>query len=126
MDKNLTTYQATETALYTSSDMSKVEMYNLVNGDATPVSEIIGEAITLNAVYFEPITYTDKTGEVVEGVRIVICDEFGQTYTSLSATLRNALVRLLTVFDGVPEGGIKIIINKVTKDGKTYYSITAK
>lgn len=97
-----------ETAMYCSlksdgSLASKARIFNAVNSPDKKVSECIGDTIQLTDVVAHPIWLTDeKSGELVEAMRMVLVDDQGISYEAVSGGLVNAVQRILQIF-GQPE-----------------------
>lgn len=118
-----------EVVVHTANDnIQPKDLYNMLNAESTPVSEIVGTVLTIDAIAFEPITYADPDDpeKEIAATRTVLHDaDSGMIYSSVSKTLRRAFVKMLSVYGGVlPVDGVNITIKKNSNKGKTYYNVT--
>lgn len=100
---------------------SKAAIFNAINSPEEKIAEHINKPIMLKDIVAHPIRLVDeKTGEVLDAMRMVLVDENGVGYEAVSSGIVNAVSRILQIF-GQPEtwdGPIKIIpIQKKTRNG---------
>ena len=100
---------------------SKAKIFNAVNSPEKRISDCIGETIQLKDIVAHPIKIVDeKTGKLLETMRMVLVDENGVGYEAVSTGLVNAVQRILQIF-GQPETWEKPIpvkaIQKGTRNG---------
>jgi hypothetical protein len=80
---------------------------------------MVGKTITFRHVYAEEIEIkNDQTGELQMAPRIIIVDDKGESYVSVSKGVFSAVKRLFDIF-GTPdqwEKSIKIEIRQIAKD----------
>lgn len=100
--KDLTTSTSGWCSLAAVDDRDRVTLYNAVT---TPVklSDYINMQITLRHVYVEVIhVVNDETGEMVAAPRVVLIDDKGVGYQTVSTGIYNAVKRLMMLF-GMPD-----------------------
>jgi hypothetical protein len=81
------------------------------------VAEFIGKTINIKDVYAEVVHMTNPdTGEVTDGIRMVIIDDKGVSYQCVSSGMWNAFSRMRAIF-GNPtyEPAIPIEIKQIDK-----------
>lgn len=80
----------------------KLALYTAMNNPTFSVQEKLNCTILLQDVYAEAIQFVDeKSGEVTDGVRIVLIDNEGNSYGSCSKGIFSAIKKLIQVF-GAP------------------------
>lgn len=95
---DLTTSSSGWCSLDAVDDRDRVTLFNAVT---TPVklSDYINKQITIRHVYAEVIRVTnDETGELVAAPRVVLIDDKGVGYQSVSTGIYNAVRRLILLF----------------------------
>ena len=100
---------------------SKAKIFNAINSPEEKIAEHINKPIMLKDIVAHPIRLIDeKTGEVLDAMRMVLVDENGTGYEAVSSGIVNAVSRILQIF-GQPETWetpIKIVpIQKKTRNG---------
>ena len=80
----------------------KVALYTAMNNPTFRVEEKLNCTIALKDIYAEAVQFvSDKTGEVIDSVRIVLIDAEGNSYGCCSKGMFSALKKLIHVF-GAP------------------------
>lgn len=80
----------------------KVALYTAMNNPTFSVEEKLNCMIYLQDVYAEAVQFIDeKSGEVTDGVRIVLIDNEGNSYGCCSKGIFSAIKKLIQVF-GAP------------------------
>lgn len=82
----------------------KVKIFNAMNNPENKLSDCINQVIALKDIYMEKTLINRKddagipTGEVDEGVRVVLIDEDGVSYQSMATGVIQAVSRLVMLF----------------------------
>lgn len=96
---------------------SKAAIFNAVNSPEKRVSDCIGDVINLKDIVAHPVKLVDeKTGELLETMRMVLISDAGVGYEAVSTGLVNAVQRILQIF-GQPESWTEPIPVKVVQKG---------
>jgi hypothetical protein len=107
----------TSLPLVTAED--KVKLFNVTSNPSKRLRDMVGKTITFRHVYAEEIEIkNDQTGELQMAPRIIIVDDKGESYVSVSKGVFSAVKRLFDIF-GTPdqwEKSIKIEIRQIAKD----------
>lgn len=110
---------ADQTGMYCSIQGASMEakkaVFNASNNPDHRIADYINKKIVVRDVLAERIDLADEeTGEVHEGVRVVLIDKDGKSYQAVSTGIYSALRRAVAIF-GEPtwEEGIPIIIKQV-------------
>lgn len=75
------------------------------------------DAITIEDVFMEEVTFENEVGEMERGIRTVIFDEMGRTYQTSSNSIVNSLRRIIQIKKGNLKG-LKVKVSTVqTKRG---------
>ncbi len=88
----------------------KIALYTAMNNPTFSVEEKLNCTILLQDVYAEAVQFIDeKSGEVTDGVRIVLIDNEGNSYGCCSKGIFSAIKKLIQVY-GAPTwvGGIPV------------------
>lgn len=95
----------------------KKNLFNLTSNPSKKVSEMINKKIMLKDVYMEEVFLTDEeTGEVNQGIRIILIDDKQEGYVCVSKGIKNSLQKLFSIF-GTPnnwEKPIEIEVKQLT------------
>lgn len=95
----------------------KKDLFNLTSNPKRKVSEMINKKIMLKDVYMEEVFLTDEeTGEVNQGIRIILIDDKKEGYVCVSKGIKNSLQKLFSIF-GTPnqwENPIEIEVKQLT------------
>lgn len=79
------------------------KVIGLVQGKATPLSELIGKEIAVRHIVAHRVELVDEdTGEISTGDRIVLVDSAGQAYGSVSDGIRRSLSLIMQVYGKPP------------------------
>lgn len=103
----------------------------LVNAMSNPdfrIADFINKVINVVDVYVEMSNVTSQTtGELVEIPRVVLIDDKGKSYASLSFGVFNSLKKIISVF-GLPTWpeGIPIEVVRIQKGDRQIYNLTIK
>lgn len=125
----LTSKVTSYTSLPMVTDEDKENAYNLTSNPNQRVSDNVGKIINLKHVYVESITLTnDQTGEVNTAPRIILIDDKGIGYVSVSKGIFNSVKKIFQLF-GTPDmwsKPIKVEVKQVTiKEKRTLTLIIA-
>lgn len=98
----------------------------LVQGQATPLSDMIGKRLAVRHIVAHRIEMLDeKTGEIIIGDRIVLVTPSGEAYGSVSEGIRRSLQLLMQVY-GKPPWSPPLVVEMLqlnTKGGRRYYCL---
>lgn len=100
---------------------SKAAIFNAINSPEKKIADCIGDTIHLTDIVAHPIKLVDeKTGEVIDSMRMVLIDKEGIGYEAVSSGLVNAVMRIIQIF-GQPDTWEEPIpvrpIQKATRNG---------
>lgn len=100
--KYVTALNGARQVSYSSIDKSKMtfeekaKYFNLINGEAKAIKDLVNTGINLKDIYMEVVTVVDlQTGEPKELPRIVLIDDKGEAYTCSSPTFLKKLAQLV-------------------------------
>lgn len=95
----------------------KKNLFNMTSNPKHKVSDMINKKIKLKDVYMEEIFLTDEeTGEVSQGIRIILIDDKQEGYVCVSKGIKNSLQKLFSIF-GTPnnwENPIEIEVKQLS------------
>lgn len=93
-------------------------LFNAVNSPSLVLRDFINKTINVRDVFAEECTFLNKqTGEVSEGVRIVLIDAEGASYSTCSRGVFSGLSKLFALY-GTPDQWtepVPILIKQITK-----------
>lgn len=93
-------------------------VFNAINSPSKSLRDFINKTIKLKHVFAEQCEFVDQnTGETVPGVRVVLIDEKGESYSTCSTGVFNGLSKLFS-FYGTPDiwsEPVPITIKQITK-----------
>lgn len=95
----------------------KKKLFKVATAPDHNVAEYIGKSIKIKDVYAEVVHMTNQeTGEVTDGIRMVIIDDKGESYQCVSSGMWNAFTRMRAIF-GNPtyDPAISIEIKQIDK-----------
>lgn len=95
----------------------KKKLFKVATAPDHNVAEYIGKSIKIKDVYAEVVHMTNQeTGEVTDGIRMVIIDDKGESYQCVSSGMWNAFTRMRAIF-GNPtyDPAIPIEIKQIDK-----------
>lgn len=96
-----------------NNENEQIALFNAINSPQKKLSSMINLEVAVKDVFAEECTYIDKeTGEPLPGVRIVLIDEKGESYSTSSRGIFNGLSKLFALF-GTPDHWKKPIKIKV-------------
>lgn len=103
------------------SMQSKAKIFNAINSPDEKIADHINKPIMLTDIVAHPVQLVDeKTGELLDSMRMVLVDENGVGYEAVSTGIVNAVSRILQIF-GQPQtwdGPIKVVpVQKKTRNG---------
>ena len=110
-----------------STDAGRRELYNAMNNADVQLADHIGQTIVMRDIIIEPVEMTDEnSGEIKTCPRCIIIDVDGNSYTSISVGIYNALRRLCTVF-GMPTwaNGLPVIVRQITRGARRLFTLDA-
>lgn len=97
------TSKSTFCSLVPKTEEEKIDFYNAISAPDKKVGEMINMEINLSHVYAEECVYRSKeTGELQDGVRIVLIDNAGVSYNTSSIGVFHSLTRIFQIF-GAPQ-----------------------
>ena len=92
--------------------------------NAEPVEKHLGEKINLANVVLQPVSVTSTvTGEIVDATRIILVDDKGKAYTTVSDTVLRDLNTIFSIF-GMPStwaAPVAISIARVRGNGGHFF-----
>ena len=113
------------TSIDRSTDEGQFTLLNALS-DAEQVADHLGETLTLKDYIAQIVEYEDTaTGEVMEGIRIIIVDDKGVAYSALSTGFYRSMMNILNV-KGNPntwDKPLPIRVDEVKGKRGKYYSI---
>lgn len=95
----------------------KKKLYNTMSRCDVVLNDIVGTEVTVKDIFISEYIRKDKqTGEELKskGHRVVLFDEAGKTYITLSNYFYNSLAKLCSTF-GTPDTWTEPLIIKITK-----------
>lgn len=95
----------------------KKKLFKVATAPDHNVAEYIGKSIKIKDVYAEVVHMTNQeTGEITDGIRMVIIDDKGESYQCVSSGMWNAFTRMRAIF-GNPtyDPAIPIEIKQIDK-----------
>lgn len=97
----------------------KIKLYNIIMDPDHVLSECTNIPIKVKDIYAEPFAFTNDDGEYIETVKIILIDDEGETYSSISRCVYESLNKIIAVF-GMPtwEEGLTLMHKQKTKQGK--------
>ena len=107
------------------------EKKRLVNAMSNPdfrIADFINKTINVVDVFVEKSQVeSQKTGELVDIPRVVLIDDKGKSYSSLSFGIFNSLKKIISVF-GFPtwEDGIPVEVQRIQKGDRQIYNLVVK
>lgn len=108
------------------TEEQKAKLFNAVNNPGKRISECINEVINLTDVYVEEVELVKaETGEINVCPRIVLFDDKGESYVSVSTGIFSALKKLMQVF-GTPgswDKPIRIKVKQINKADKRLFTL---
>lgn len=104
----------------------KKVFYNAVENPVGKISDLINKELKLTNVYMqflESAYVNEDTGEVSDGVKVVLIDERGQGWFTRSKGIVQSLQNIFTVFGFPQEWGepLTVLVRQVdTANGRTF------
>lgn len=90
-------------SLVCETEEQKKKLFNLTSNPQHKVSDMINKKIMLKDVFMEEVLLrNDETGEVSQGVRIILIDDKQEGYVCVSTGIKNSLQKLFSIF-GTPD-----------------------
>lgn len=100
-------------SLVPKNEEQQINLFNSINSPQKKLKDMINLEISVRHVFAEECEYIDKeTGESMPGVRIVLIDENGESYSTSSRGIFNGLSKLFALF-GTPEHWKKAVKLKI-------------
>lgn len=95
----------------------KKKLFKVATAPDHNVAEYIGKSIKIKDVYAEVVHMTNQeTGEITDGIRMVIIDDKGESYQCVSSGMWNAFARMRAIFgDPTYDPAIPIEIKQIDK-----------
>lgn len=106
----------------------KALIFNAANNPTHKVNDFINKKIMLKDVYAETLELVDEeTGELASAPRIVLIDENGEAYESVSVGMFSALKKLVAIF-GEPtwEPSIPVVVKQEKVKNGTMFTLDVK
>lgn len=102
LEIDLTTAKTQFCSMKAETPEEKAKLFNAMNNPEKRIKEMINKTIRAKDVYLEVVDCTNQeTGEVTKAPRIVIIDDKGTAYQSVSTGVYSALKKIFQVY-GVP------------------------
>lgn len=117
LNSSLQTVGASYCSVKLDSKEAKIAVFNATTNPDNRLSDMVNKTITVTDFYAERTAMVDsETGEVREGVRIILFDKDGITYQTSSTGVFNAIGRMVALF-GQPtwEEGIAVIVKQIRR-----------
>ena len=90
-------------SLICETEEQKKKLFNLTSNPQHKVSDMINKRINLKDVYMEEVLLrNEETGDVSQGIRIILIDDKQEGYVCVSTGIKNSLQKLFSIF-GTPE-----------------------
>lgn len=90
-------------SLMCETEEQKKKLFNLTSNPQHKVSDMINRKIMLKDVFMEEVLLrNEETGEVSQGIRIILIDDKQEGYVCVSTGIKNSLQKLFSIF-GTPE-----------------------
>lgn len=103
----------------------KLKLFSLINGECERLDAHIGEVLSISDIYAENVNFVDdETGEISEGVRIILVDENGVGYACASNGIFNSIKKLMILF-GEPtwSPAIPVKVRQIKKGKKSVLTL---
>lgn len=112
----LTAREVSFCSLKATDQKGKIALFNAQNNPDKHISDCINEVIKVTDIFVEKVTCKRADGQEDVCPRVVLIDEKGQSYQSVSMGIFSALKKLISVF-GVPhwEEPISLKIKQLKK-----------
>lgn len=96
----------------------KIELYNVLNGEAKQLSEYANIEIEVSDLIVEPFTFINEEGEVIETYKTILITPARDMYTTISKCIFFSIQKIVAVF-GLPhwDTPVKMMYKEKSKTG---------
>lgn len=109
-----------------STDEGKETLFKVMSSPDKSISEYINKVINVKDVFCDMVDLTDKeTGEVFTTPRVILLDDKGVSYQSVSGSFYKTMVKFLQIYGNPTNWGRCIPIEikqKETKNGRRIFT----
>lgn len=101
VDREMASFTGTRptfmTTLDTTTDEGKLALYAAIS-DAAPLSDHLNVPIKLVGFTAQIVEFADEDGVMTEGIRMILIDDKGKSFASMSSGINKALKNIVGVF----------------------------
>lgn len=112
------------TSLTLSSIEDKKKMFNAMNATDFSLSDYLDEAIHVTDYLIHDCEIADDNGEKQETKRLVLFDEDGKTFSTVSNSAYDSFGKIVTIFGEPSEWNGEITIKATEKKSRKYKFIS--
>lgn len=96
----------------------KIELYNVLNGEAKQLSEYANIEIEVSDLIVEPFTFVNDEGEIIETYKTILVTPTKDMYTTISKCIFFSIQKIVTIF-GLPhwDTPVKMVYKEKSKTG---------
>jgi hypothetical protein len=112
------------TSMKLESPFDKMKLYNAIQQDSKSLKDAANIEFILEHFVAHNIQYLEEDGSYTDGVRIVLIDDKGNTYSGSGVGIRNSLQKIFAIF-GRPDTWhdfklkVKPVLRKVGNEGQS-------
>lgn len=121
--KGLTTaiFENTQAAIFSTlkaeTREEKIKLYNAVNNSDASLDDNKGKTLSITDMVAHPVELLDEvTGELVQGMRVVLIDEEGKGYHAISQGVVSSMTKIISI---VGQGPWKPALHVIPTEQKT-------
>ena len=118
------TNESIVTSLMLSSIEDKKKMFNAMNATDFSLSDYLDEAIHVTDYLIHDCEIADDNGEKQETKRLVLFDEDGKTFSTVSNSAYDSFGKIVTIFGEPSEWNGEITIKATEKKSRKYKFIS--
>lgn len=86
-------------SMHPKTNEEKITLYNAINNPVAKLKDNVNIPISVRHVFAEDCQFTNtETGEVTEGVRVVLISDDGKSYSCASKGVVSSLTKLFAIF----------------------------
>ena len=112
------------TSMKLETPFDKMKLYNAIQKDSKSLKDVVNIEFVLDHFVAHNIQFLEEDGSYTDGVRIVLIDDKGETYSGSGVGIRNSLQKIFAIF-GRPEQWtdfklkVKPVMRQVGKEGQS-------